>query len=286
MKALLSSLPHWSRSSTGGANVVRAAKTQISVMKNKCLWALACAGVLFASHSEAATNFAARVVSYNPGVDFSAGFTNTAAVLGDVSRVNPFGESTDPFNPPYGKDQVLSIGAGGSVTIEFERPVRNHPHNPFDIDFIVFGNSGFIITNDFDPILFDWVGVPATDGSLFGANTGMTRISVSRDGHNFYALAGAPTADIFAPTDGTGDSSVAIDPSLAVSDFAGATLQDIRALYQGSAGGTGFDISSARNTRGRRVMLSFIRFVRIEVLSGKAEVDAFSGVTSIGNPRK
>ena len=253
-------------------------------MKKKCLLALACAGVLFVNHSNAATNFAARVVNYNPGVDFAVGFTNAESVLGDVSRVNPFGEPTDPFNPPYGKQQALSIGEGGFVTIQFEQPVRNHPPNPFGIDFMVFGNSGFIITNDFDPITFNWIGAPATDGSLFGANPGVIRVSVSRDGWRFYELAGASTVDVLFPTDGAGDSTVAVNPTLSANDFAGATLDDIRALYDGSAGGTGFDISSARDALGRRVPLSFIRFVRIEVLSGKAEVDAFSGVTSIHRP--
>src|SRR5205085_881826 len=157
---------------------------------------------------------------------------------------------TDPFNPPYGKDQVLSTGAGGSVTIKFDRPVRNFRQNPFDIDFIVFGNSGFIITNAFDPEAGDWVGIPATDGSLFGANTGVTRVSVSRHGKHFYPLSEAPTVDIFAPTDGEGDPTVAVDPSLTADDLAGATLEDIRTHYHGSAGGTGFDISSARNARG------------------------------------
>jgi len=254
-------------------------------MTKSCLLALAGAGALFLNHAAAATNFAARVVAYEPGLNYAEGFTNTETVLGDISRVNPFGDAVEPFNPPYGRAQILSIGEGGSVTIQFDEPVWNHRRNPFGVDFIIFGNSGFIITNDFDPVTYEWIGTPATDGSLFGANPGVTRVSVSRDGRRFYELSGAPTVDTLFPTDGTGDSSVAVDPALSEADFAGATLADIRARYGGSAGGTGFDISSARGPHGRRVPLSFIRFVRVEVLSGKAEIDAFSAVTTLRRER-
>lgn len=249
-------------------------------MNKSCLLALACAGALLINCADAATNFAARVVAYDPGLNHATGFTNAEAVLGDVSRVNPYADAVQPFNPPYGREQILSIGEGGSVTIQFDKPVWNHRRHPFGADFIIFGNSGFIITNDFDPITYEWIGEPATDGSLFGANSGTVRVLVSRGGRRFYELAMAPAVDTLFPTDGAGDSGRCVDPELTAEDFAGATVNDIRALYAGSAGGAGYDISSARNSQGRRMPLSFIRFVRIEVLSGKAEIDAFSAVVS------
>ena len=167
-------------------------------MKKIQLFVLALAG--FVVTSRAADGFADSVVSYDPGTGYVAGFTNVSAVLGEPSTTNPYGEATDVFDPPYGTNQILSIGAGGSLTVEFKRPILNHPHNPFGIDFIIFGNAGFIITNDFDFTTFDWVGTPATDGSLFGENDGQTRVSVSRDGREFYVLnpALAPTVDGFS----------------------------------------------------------------------------------------
>jgi len=249
-------------------------------MKKISLVLLACAGIV--SNSFAA-NFAAQVISYNPGANPATGFTNASAVLGEPSRVNPFADATDPFDPPYGKNQILSIGEGGSITIQFNEPVRNHPRNPFGLDFIVFGNTGFIITNDFDFNTFNWIGTPATDGSLFADNTGTTRVSVSRDGVRFYMLnpALAPTVDNLFPTDGAGNFEVPVDPTLSASDFAGATLDGIRALYRGSGGGTGFDISWAQDEKGRRVQLSWINYVRVEVLSGKSEIDGFSAVARV-----
>ena len=229
-----------------------------------------------------AANFAASVVDYQPGTGFVPGFTNTATVLGEPSRENPFADATDPFNPAYGRDQLLSLGAGGLLTVKLAAPVLNHPHNRFGVDFIVYGNSGFIITNDFDLDTFSWIGTPATDGSLFGANPGETRVSVSRDGVAFYELdpAHTPTLDVLLPTDGAADFSTPADPELTQADFVGLTLEQIRALYHGAAGGAGYDLAWARDAAGNRVVLNAVNYVRLEVLSGKAEVDGFSGVFS------
>jgi len=246
--------------------------------------ALAAAGFVFTSY---ATPFADSVVSYDPGVGYALRFTHTEAVLGEPSRVNPFTEPTDSFNPPYGTNQVLSVGAGGSVVVQFHQPIINHPNNLFGLDFIVFGNTGFIITNEFDLMTYNWIGIPATDGSLFGQNTDSTLLSVSRDGVEFYALEPllAPVVDNLFPTDGTGDFQIPLDPIVAPQDFSGQTLQDIRALYNGSGGGAAFDISWARDADGNRVFLPEINFVRIDVLDGKSEIDGFAAVKRAPRPR-
>src|SRR5438067_13590558 len=104
----------------------------------------------------ARAQYADAVISYSAGAGFSPGFTNPAAALGEPSRLTPgtFGGPVDPFDPPYLSSQLVSIGAGGSLTVKFARPILNHPRNRFGIDFIIFGNSGFIITNALDPITF------------------------------------------------------------------------------------------------------------------------------------
>ncbi|HMJ91575.1 MAG TPA: hypothetical protein VK530_17255 [Candidatus Acidoferrum sp.] len=247
-------------------------------MKQISLTILACAS--FVLSSVAATNYADAVVSYDPGVDFAVGFTYSNTVLGEPSRVAPFGEAIDPFNPPYGTNQILSVGAGGSVTIKFARRIYHAPRKPFGLDFIIFGNCGFIVTNEFDLETFSYIGTPATDGSMFAHNTGITRVSVSRDGKKFFTLEpeSAPVVDALFPTDSVGNFDLPVNPTLTLEDFAGATLADMRALYDGSAGGAGFNFRDARNENGRRVRLPWIRYVRVEVIEGKAEIDAFSAV--------
>jgi hypothetical protein len=250
-------------------------------MLRTSLLMLAVASVVLNSNAESL--YAGKVVSYDPGVGYSANFTHPEAALGEPARVNPFGEDADPFNPPYGTNQVVSIGAGGSLVVQFKKPVLNHPRNIDHRDFAIFGNSGFIITNEFDLITYNWIGIPATDGSLFGESTGETRVSVSFDGRRFFTLNPefSPVVDSFPPTDGTGDFGIPVDPKLSVENFPGATLHDIRDLYDGSGGGASYDISWAQDSKGRRVWLPMIRFIRIDVISGKAEIDGFAAVDRV-----
>ena len=238
---------------------------------------LAAAGFVFNSY---ATPFADSVVSYDPGAGYALRFTHADAVLGEPSRVNPFTDFVDPFNPPYGTNQIVSVGAGGSLVVRFRQPILNHPNNQFGLDFIVFGNTGFIITNEFDLMAHSWIGIPATDGSLFAQNMGSTLVSVSRDGVHFYVLDPllAPVVDSLFPTDGAGNFQIPLDPTVTQEDFSGRTLDEIRALYNGSGGGTAFDISWARDSFGNPVFLPEINFVRVEVLSGKSEIDGFAAV--------
>lgn len=249
------------------------------------LFCLALASVALPSH--AASSFADEVTHYDPGVGFAARFTHPEVALGEASRINPFGESTDPFNPPYGTNQIVSIGTSGSLTVRFATPVLNHPQNQDGLDFTIFGNAGFIITNEFDFTTFDWIGTPATDGSLFAESTGETRISVSRDGVHFYVLNPefAPAVDRFPPTDGAGDFQIPVSPELRPADFAGATLEDIQTLYNGAGGGASYDISWAMDAMGNAVSLPTIRFIRVDVLSGKAEIDAVATIERQRGPR-
>jgi hypothetical protein len=80
------------------------------------------------------------------------------------------------------------------------------------------------------------------------------------------------------PTDGTGNPSIPVNPALTGADFNGLNLGGIRSLYNGSAGGTGFDLSWARDGAGNSVDLQSASFLRIDVLSGRTQIDAISTV--------
>ncbi len=255
-------------------------------MRNLVTSALATASLLLTA-TALAGGTAAMVVQYDPGTGYAtdwatgAGFTNAAAALGEPSRqtVDPdpqFGGTfaVDPFSPPYLASQITSIGAGGSLTVQLSAPAVRDPDHLFGIDFLVFGSTGFLITNG------DYSGGGVTDGTLFGAQSGQTRIEVSADGKTFFALAPslAPVFDNYLPTDGTGDFYRAANPALGEADFAGKNLAQIRALYAGSAGGTGYSLAWARDAQGNPVVLDQASFVRLDVLSGHAEIDAIVAV--------
>lgn len=225
-----------------------------------------------------AASFATSVEAYDPGVGYATdfetglGYTDPATVLGAPNPETSFG-SVQPFNPPFERRELLSLGVNGTLTVGFDTLIRNDPSHPFGLDFVVYGSAGFVDV--------DWPnGQTDEQAVLFGNNTGATRISVSEDNVNFFQLDPllAPTVDGLYPTDGAGTFGLPVDPTLTQADFANKNLTEIRALYGGSAGGAGYDLTWARDDHGLPVTLDSARYVRIEVLSGRAEIDGLAVV--------
>jgi hypothetical protein len=227
-------------------------------------WALAAASIVATTTSHSA-GFADAVVAYNPGTGFASGFTNASSALGAPTS------TANPLSPPYRTNQIVSLGVGGYLTLHMGSPAVHSGVSPYDIDFQIFGNSFFVITNG------NYSGGGITDGSVYG-NGASTRVEVSPDGATWYTLnpAQAPTIGDLFPTDGAGDPQVPVNPVLTNADFAGLGLAGIRSLYAGSAGGAGFNLAWAQDTNGDYVNLPIARFIRIDVHSGKAQVDAVS----------
>jgi hypothetical protein len=91
--------------------------------------------------------------------------------------------------------------------------------------------------------------------------------------------------DHYYPTDGSGDFGIPMSASLQPAEFSGKTLDQIRQLYRGSAGGTSFDLAWALDATGKPVGLTEASYIRIEVLSGKAEIDGLSMVSTVPEPQ-
>lgn len=225
--------------------------------------------------------FADSVVSYTPGtgyaVEFGTGtpYTDPSTALGAPSTVTPgdFGGPVTPFNPPYLPAQLVSLGAGGSLTVQFDTPIQNNPANPYGSDFLIFGSAGFIDA-DYPN------GMTDGSGSIFSNTTGDTQVYVGDDPAHMYLLnpSLAPVVDGMYPTDGSGNAHLPVNPALNNASFANQNLAGIEALYNGSAGGTGYDLSWAVDGNNQPVSLSSIQYVRVDVLSGHSEIDAFSSV--------
>jgi PEP-CTERM motif len=225
--------------------------------------------VPFIAHAQ----FASEVVSYIPGSGFGPNFTNSSAALGAPAS----GSGITPFAPPFSTSQIVSIGAGGSLTLQFNTPIINNPADPFGIDLMIFGNSFFVVTGGSGSTAI-------TSGAIF-TSTVSTRVEASADGSTWFTLdpALAPNVGTLFPTDGTGSPFIPVNPALTGADFGGLNLNGIRSLYNGSAGGAGFDLSWARDGAGNSVDLQSASFLRIDVLSGRTQIDAISAVPEPGS---
>lgn len=236
---------------------------------------LASAGVASAGSSP----FASQVVNFNQGTGGVASYATPGNVLGSPTRytgsLTPFPGAVTPFNSPFGSDELYSIGDGGFITVRFDVPVTNDPSNPFGIDLLVFGNSFFFDSVNFEPI----ANSIAADGGL---------IEVSPDGTVWTPVPGS-IADGLWPTLGYTDGSdpfggpagssptdftKPVDPSF---NWTGMNYAQLVASYNGSGGGAGIDIGA--------LGLSQISFVRVSHSGpGNVEIDAFSDVSPIPAP--
>src|SRR5581483_6796965 len=105
------------------------------------------------------------------------------------------------------------------------------------------------------------------------------------DGTNWFTLNTnlAPVADGLFPTDGIGDPRLPVNPALTTNNFGGQNLSGIRTLYNGSAGGSGYSLDWVRDTNGNYVDLPIARFVRVNVLANKSEIDAVAATRGTQN---
>ena len=243
----------------------------------------------WASPSIAGNPWADHVVQYEPGTgigkDWVTGnyIDNPLTALGEPTRYTgdaaTFGGPTSPFNAPYRDHEVVTLGAGGTLTLRFDEPVINHPLNPFGIDLLIFGNAFYTLVGDYGP--------NGVASSAFPDEGG--KIEVSANGVHFVTVSGS--ADRAFPTVGYLD---VVDPSTSaagtvLSDFTkpvdpsfnptGLNTAQIIAGYNGSGGGFGIDLTS--------VGLSSITHIRFSNPAGSLttpEIDAVADVAAVPEP--
>jgi hypothetical protein len=222
--------------------------------------------------------FADAVESYVAGVNPTPGYTNASVALGSPERFS--GEGFDPgavtmLAPAWRPNEIVSIGAGGELTLRFNTPITDAPLNPFGIDLIVFGNALF--TEGPGDTIANPAGVFDEGGC----------IEVSADGVAWTAVEGV-SADGLFPTEGWTDLvephsaqpgdvpanfTRPVDPALTPADFAGLPYAQAVRLYRGAGGGAGVDLGP--------LGLSSVTYVRIVVGAGAItapEIDAVADV--------
>ena len=238
-----------------------------------------------------ASPFATSVEFFDAGSNPASGFTDAATAIGSPERFTGegvFPSGVTPFNPAFGTDEIVSIGAGGRLDLGFDRAITDNPNHAFGVDLIVFSNAGFADASftDADPDN-DGIGLTGNNPFVFGAG-GAATIQVSQNGTD-WVTAETTTLDLFptlgyqditdptpaAPGSVPTDFTKALDPSLTLADFANLDFAQIRALYGASGGGVGIDIASTG--------LESASFVRFRNDSTSAfEIDAVSVVPAPG----
>lgn len=252
-----------------------------------------------------------RVVKSNVSTDNDL-YDDVENVLGRPTMYmsGDWGGPVSPYNPAWMEGELLTLqGEDDFVVIEFDHDVVDDPANPFGIDFIVFGNAFGVGTTEAyysqgtDPASVTFTGAGAAESAY---------VEVSQDGQTWYAFEDGPHGDDFAPTLGfvyddarpdaalysgnlwwgkMTDACYPVDPSLSWSDLQGLTLAEVARRYNGSAGGTGFDIGKLNlpvNAQGRK----WFRYVRISGMESEIpneegdyfttpEVDAVADVAPV-----
>lgn len=210
----------------------------------------------------------------------------TMGIFTSSSTYGDSGSTINPAYPAWSGGRLLSLvgdddeGTPGFVTIKFDHDVLDDPNNPFGIDFLVFGNAFGVRDSDeniqltTDPLTVSFTGKGSYENAL---------VEVSQDGETWYPYEKGPYADSFMPTLGylydpaapdTGlfngnlywgraaRATRPVNPACSFSSFSGLNLAQVCQRYDGSAGGTGFDLAELplpENGNG----VKWIRYVRI-----------------------
>lgn len=250
--------------------------------------------------------FGAQVVDYSTACR-DLRFNNPNNVLGAPARFvkvysgNMGGVSSDayggvvhPVVPGYTGGLHLSLISPddeepGYVVIAFDHDVLDDPDNPFGVDFIVFGNSGCTKSTTTGMTALD---DPATCRLTAQGFPEESVVEVAQDPDGpWYGSERWRTSDGFAPTLGhrydpanadtnlysgnlwwgvPTDPTFPVDPRIDFSDCADLTLAELCQRYNGSAGGTGYDLEYAKDKDGNCLPsdaahggLKWFRYVRI-----------------------
>jgi hypothetical protein len=253
------------------------------------VWLPALVPVLIGSKVHA--QYGAAVLSYDEGATPATGFTTPSAATGQPERFTGEGVFlgiVSPFNPPFGANEIVSVGEGGHIVLRLSHYAIPQAAGP---EIGVFENVGLVDVNYPN----GQAGSPAaTFGPLDSAN-----VDVSTDGTQWVSL-GNKTFD--APTNGYTDltdpywskpGGVPSDfqkPFLGgLSSFDGLrysddSFPDIREMLAGSGGGTWLDISGTGLSQ-----VGFVRFSLADDLDANTrlnfELDAVSIASgAVGGP--
>jgi hypothetical protein len=272
-----------------------------------------------------ASEFASSVI-YSTGLNSWGLYDVPSAVLGEPASwiyddTHDFWGENYACSMVYGawnvtpQDELVitTIGVNSVLIVGFDHPVLDDPANPYGLDLIVFGNAFFArnTTGLSDPNLYSDTDmntvVLSVSGGISFEKVKVEVAAVLNPGNpndpNYWFPFTYQPADGMYPMNRFAWDSVnnqwgqplnplkPVNPTLKNSDFANLTVPQAIALYDGSAGGTGYDLQWLRQEHyqqlpidpqtGRR-WIQYIRFTAMGYPYG--EVDAVSDVAPVSAP--
>jgi len=268
-------------------------------MKRFSVFLVVFALMAFCGRVQAYSIFATEVVAHSPSLDGSGPYNDPNNLVGQPALycagwVPGGGQTTDHISivePAWGSGYITTFNEGDWAIVKFDHKVMDDPRNPYGIDFIVYGNAFFggdgYVTDTTNHGAYTLTG---------GINQEPLKISVSPDGENWYRYDNGPYADSLYPTnpwvwsqekynetgngwtDQLNDFAKPVNPALTLAELTAGTSADAMALYDGSAGGTGFDLAESG--------FEWIQYIKVEGLPGFSggEIDAFSDVAPVPIP--
>ncbi|MGB8166366.1 MAG: PEP-CTERM sorting domain-containing protein [Chthoniobacteraceae bacterium] len=247
------------------------------------LRALTMGALTFGLHAElyAAESFVSAVLSYTPGTDPGATvgnfYSSPASVLGKPSAQNgtaPFVSAFTPFNPNYAASDIVSIGAGGELTLQLANYVLVDDA-PGALELGVWES---VFLNGAPPN-YDLPTNPAT-----ATGAGSAVVQVSADNVTWFSLNGGNRITFTLPGNYYANSTGAYDPAPAspvnaefgkpftgtLASFDGTTsYAQVLAVLGGSAGGTWLDVPASSGL----TQIGYVRFSGVAA-DEKLDLDA------------
>ena len=214
-----------------------------SPIAQKCSVALLSLSAAISARCAAGTIYAANVVSSSGLGDSTANPSNDpASALGTPTTDEEYG-AVNPFNPPFQTNDIVVIPAGGSLELSFAQPaaISSAPA------------LGVFVNNCLYDVSSDGSGVAGNPASYISP-VPEAIVSISQDGVTWHSV-GDISFDL--PTNAYLDTEISeyFQPSGNVlanfgqpfvgtlSDLNGLDYDQIRTLFNGSAGGNWLDLS-------------------------------------------
>jgi hypothetical protein len=190
------------------------------------------------------------------------------------------------YSASLGTNNGTGLKQGSQIVVAFDEPVVNNPDDGgaynWGVDFIVHGNSFFVGAEGMTYPNTNMENYHVATGGAVFAEPVTVSVAQSLDGPWYTYI--APTADNYFPTQPWAwdwaahdwsnqelDWTKPVNPGLTGSDFGGLSVAQAINLYDGSAGGTGFDLDVFG--------LDWIQYVKVSDPSGyQGEICGFADV--------